>query len=270
MRVRPWLWHNRGVLVSAAPCALLWPAAMIVWGPGFTATKHRHHCVQLVMALRGNLRVRSGPRRKWITCGAALVRPDAAHEIDATGTQLLLAFVDVESVLGAALLQKIGSEIEVVQDSTLSIWRRRLGDPETLTAERVEPWVRNQLLTERQEPKLHPAVRRVLRIMRDEIAIRHDFPLERMAGIAGLSPSRFMHVFTKSVGVPLRPYILWLRLQIACGEVMGGASIASAAQRAGFSDSAHLNRTLRRMMGMTPGEMVERRASTRTAVASAD
>ncbi len=258
------------MLVSAAPCALLWPAAMIVWGPGFAASKHRHHCVQLVMALQGKLRVRGGPARKWIVCGAALVRPDALHEIDATGVQLLLAFVDAESVLGAALVQKIGSDIEVVQDATVSIWRRCLGDPETLTADRVEPWVRNQLLPERQEPKLHPAVRRALRIMRDEIGTRNDFPLERMAGIAGLSPSRFMHVFTQSVGVPLRPYVLWLRLQMACGEMMGGASIAGAAQRAGFSDTAHLNRTLRRMMGMTPGEMMERRASTRTASASAD
>jgi AraC-like DNA-binding protein len=79
-----------------------------------------------------------------------------------------------------------------------------------------------------------------------------------------------MHVFTASVGVPLRPYILWLRLQVACGEMMRGASIAGAAQRAGFSDAAHLNRTLRRMMGMTPGELMHRRAATRAAFASSD
>src|SRR5215471_10711779 len=141
---------------------------MIVWGPGFTASKHRHHCVQLVMALQGKLRVRSGGGRKWIACGAALVQPDALHEIDATGVSLLIAFVDVESELGAALLQTISSEIEVVSEATVSFWLRCLGDPDTLTAERVEPWIRNHLLTERQEPKLHPAVRRVLRIIRNE------------------------------------------------------------------------------------------------------
>jgi len=241
---------------------------MIVWGPGFAATKHKHHCVQLVMALQGELRIRSGPRRKWISCGAALVRPDALHEIDATGVPLLLAFVDVESELGSALLRTISVEILVVEDATVASWRRHLGDPAILTAALVEPWVRNHLLPERQEPKLHPAVRRVLRAIRHEIETRDDFPLERMAEIGGLSPSRFMHVFTKSVGVPLRPYILWLRLQMACGEMMNGATIAAAAQRAGFSDVAHLNRTLRRMMGMTPGEMLQRRAATRAAFAS--
>ena len=222
------------------------------------------------MALQGELRVRSGPGRRWTSCGAALIRPDAPHEVEATDVPVLLAFVDAESDLGAALLQKIGLEITVVQDTTVSSWRSHLGDPATLTGARVEPWIRNHLLTDRREPKLHPAVRRVLHIIREEIGTRGDFPLEEMAEVGGLSPSRFMHVFTSSVGVPLRPYILWRRLQMACGEMMRGASIADAAQRAGFSDAAHLSRTLRRMMGMTPGELIRRRAGTRAAFASSD
>jgi AraC-like DNA-binding protein len=243
---------------------------MIVWGPGYTASKHKHHCVQLVMALEGTLRIRSGPGRRWITCGAALVRPDAPHEVSASDVRIMLAFVDAESDLGAALLQKIESDIAVVPDATVSVWRHHLGDAGTLTGTRVEPWVRTHLLSDRQTPRLHPAVRRVLRMVREEIETRDDFSLEEMARIAGLSASRFMHVFTASVGVPLRPYILWLRLQVACGEMIRGTSIAGAAQRAGFADAAHLSRTLRRMMGMTPGELIRRRAETRAAFPSSE
>jgi AraC-like DNA-binding protein len=238
---------------------------MIVWGPGYTSSRHKHHCVQLVMALDQNLRIRSGPGHEWITCGAALVRPDAPHEVDAPGDQVLLAFVEAESDLGGALLEHIESDIAVVQDDTVASWRNELGDPATLTGARVEPWVRSQLLSERRSPKIHPAVRRVLRTVREEIASTDDFSLQRMAGIAGLSPSRFLHVFTASVGVPLRPYILWLRLQLAIGETLRGTSIAGAAQRAGFSDAAHFTRTLRRMLGMTPSEMIRRRLGVRAA-----
>lgn len=220
------------------------------------------------MAFQGSLRVRSGPGHKWIKCGAALVKPDAPHEVDATDTQVLLAFVDAESDLGAALLEKIGSEIRVVQESTLVRWRRHLGDPMILSAARVEPWVRRHLLSGRRAPKIHPGVRRVLRVVREEIGTRHKFSLEQMARVAGLSTSRFMHVFTESVGVPLRPFVLWLRLQRACGEMMRGAGIADAAHHSGFSDAAHLTRTLRRMMGMTPGELISRRAHVRAAFAS--
>src|SRR6516225_5195530 len=55
-----------------------------------------------------------------------------------------------------------------------------------------------------------------------------------MAAIAVLSESCFMHIFTESVGVPLRPYILWLRLQRAVGEIMKGATVTQAAHQAGL------------------------------------
>lgn len=253
------------MLVTASPCALLWPAAMILWGPGFSSTKHKHHSIQLVMGLEADFRIRSGPGQKWTTCGAALVRPDAPHEVDATDTELLLAFVDPESDLGAALLERVASPIYPIAAEQVKSWRDVLGDPKRLTSARVEPWVRTHFLSGRRMPKIHPKVRRALKTLREEMATQRHFPLKRMAEIAGLSPSRFMHVFTESVGVPVRPYILWLRLQHACGELMNGATVTEAAHRSEFSDAAHLTRTVRRMMGTTPGDLVRRRASTRAA-----
>jgi hypothetical protein len=120
------------MLVAAAPCALLWPAAMILWGPGFRASRHKHHCVQLLMALDGNLRIRRGPGEKWRICGAALVRTDTPHEVDATNLQFLLAFVDAESDLGASLLAKVSSPIHVVEDTEVQTWRNALGPPSAL------------------------------------------------------------------------------------------------------------------------------------------
>jgi AraC-like DNA-binding protein len=256
------------MLVSTAPGAVLWPAAMLVWGPGYRSSKHQHHCVQLVMALKGELLVRSGPGRKWTKCRAILVKPDAPHEVEAVDVRVLLAFVESESSLGAALLAMLRSDFSIVPDSTVAQWRRYLGDPKRLDAHRVEVWVRQHLLSGRRMPHLHPGVRKVLQMVREEIGTGDDFSLSQMAKVAGLSPSRFMHVFTEAVGVPLRPYILWLRLQLACGELMRGASIIAAAQLSGFADAAHLTRTVRRMLGMTPGEIVQRRAQVRAAFAT--
>jgi hypothetical protein len=44
-------------------------------------------------------------------CGAALVRADAAHEVDARHVTVLIAFVDPESELGAALSERIKGNI---------------------------------------------------------------------------------------------------------------------------------------------------------------
>src|SRR5262245_45469021 len=139
-----------------APSVLSWPAARIVWGPGFSSTNHRNHSVQLLMALDGNLLIRSRPSDKWISCGAALVRPDVPHEVNAVGTQVLIAFVDVESDLGGALIDSVTSPICPVEKEQLQVWRDALGDPATLTPARVQSWMRTHFLCRRQVPKIHP------------------------------------------------------------------------------------------------------------------
>src|SRR5262249_10914020 len=100
-----------------------WPPVMIVWGPGFKAVSHRHHCVQLLMSLRGSLLIRSGPKKAWRKCGAVWIRPDATHEMDARGGTLLIAFVSAESEMGAALSERIVSEIALVPARQLARWR---------------------------------------------------------------------------------------------------------------------------------------------------
>ena len=244
------------MLMRPPPGALVWPAAMIVWGPGFTSAAHRHHSVQLVMTLQGTLLVRGRPGDEWMKCGAFLVRPDAVHEVDARGTTVLIAFVDAESGLGAALCDRIRDDILRIRPSQVARWRAALGP--ALSEARVERWVRNQLLRRRRAVRIHPGVSRVLGYLRESLAVADDLSLDRLAGISGLSQSRFMHVFTESVGVPVRPYILWLRVQRAACELMSGASVTMAAQNAGFADAAHLTRTFRRMLGLTPSDLALR------------
>jgi len=230
---------------------------MIVWGPGFTADHHSHHCVQLVMVMQGTLRIRSGSEDKWKICGAALIRPDASHEVDARGSTLLIGFIDAESELGAALSETITGDISRVPAKQLALWRSALGaNPNQV---RVERWVRRHLLNGRRAVRIHPKVNRVIRYLRERLGKGEDFSLKTLAAVSGLSPSRFMHVFTESVGIPLRPYILWLRLQRGSCELMNGATATEAAHIAGFSDAAHLTRTFRRMLGTTPTDLALRK-----------
>ncbi len=249
------------MLIHPNPGAHVWPAAMIVWGPGFTTAGHRHHCVQLVMAMHGSLLIRGKPNDQWRRCGAALVRPDAAHEVDARDTTVLIGFVDSESELGAALSERLESGISCISGTQVARWRTVLG--RTITEARVERWVRTQLLHRRRPVRIHPGVSLVLKHLREKLGISDDFSLRTLAGISGLSQSRFMHVFTESMGVPLRPYVLWLRLQRACCDLMAGSSVTAAAHSAGFSDAAHLTRTFRRMLGMTPTDLALRKRMSR-------
>jgi len=235
------------------PSAIVWPAAMVVWGPGYRATAHRHHCIQLVMVLKGTLRIRSGHGSKWVRCGAALVRPDAIHEVDARSGTVLIAFVDAESDSGLAISQRIESDIFPIPSNEVALWRATLGDQ--LSKEQVDGWARSVLLHKRSKVTIHPKVQQVLKYVRERIGVEDDFSLETLARISGLSQTRLMHLFTQSLGVPLRPYILWLRLQHACCDLRDGYTVTQAAHNAGFSDAAHLTRTFRRMLGTSPSQL---------------
>jgi AraC-like DNA-binding protein len=238
--------------------AFAWPAALFLWGPGSWTDLHRHHCVQLVMASSATLRFRQRRRQRWTTCGAVLVRADAWHEVDARGTDVMIGFVDPESDLGAALAAGTESHVAPIPAGTVAKWRAQLGKPTSLTAARVEPWVTQTLLRERRPPSIDHRVKRVLRALPGKLAEAEPVSLGAVAASVRLSPSRFLHVFTTSVGVPLRPYVLWLRLQCGARELARGTSVADAAYAAGFSDAAHFTRMFRRMIGATPRQVLRR------------
>lgn len=72
------------------------------------------------------------------------------------------------------------------------------------------------------------------------------------AASAGLSPSRFQHLFTREVGVPFRRYRTWQRLRAAIRAVASGSNLTTAAHSAGFADQAHFTREFRRTFGAPP------------------
>ena len=70
-----------------------------------------------------------------------------------------------------------------------------------------------------------------------------------------MSVGRFAHLFRDNTGVPLRRYLLWLRLVEAIRLMASAASLTDVAHGVGFADSAHLTRTFRRMFGIAPSAL---------------
>jgi AraC-like DNA-binding protein len=179
------------------------------------------------------------------------------HAIDARGTEVLLVFLDPESDAGAALVALAAGALRAITASE----RDRLvvdADPGQLvraggavfTARAVEV-----LGGPAPAPRrIHPRVRKLLRLLRDT-APDDDVSLDGLAAAVGLSPGRLMHVFTASIGLPLRPYLAWLKLQRAAGAIVTGSALADAAHGAGFADAAHMTRTFRRMFGIPPSAL---------------
>jgi AraC-like DNA-binding protein len=247
--------YNARVKVTQEPGLVTWPAAMFVWRSGFTAIPHRHPVIQLTLALRGVLRVRGGPHESWRQCGGALVRSGALHEIDARERVgiVLLGFVHPESELGTALSERIVRDIVCLNPRIVARWRAAIGARVRVAG--IKRWVSHDLLNGRRPTPVDPRVQRVLTYVRQHITTSDDLSLAALAALTDLSRSRFLHLFTQVVGVPPRPYLRWLRVQRAACELIEGASATQAAHNAGFSDAAHMSRTFRGMLGLTPTDI---------------
>jgi len=98
--------------------------------------------------------------------------------------------------------------------------------------------------------RLDRRVARVLEAMRAGELL--DADVGALAAAAGISPSRFMHVFRHETGMPLRRFRSWARLNRATAMVRAGASWTEAAHAAGFASSAHLSETCRAIFGVKP------------------
>ncbi|WP_231493219.1 helix-turn-helix transcriptional regulator [Paracoccus pantotrophus] len=74
-----------------------------------------------------------------------------------------------------------------------------------------------------------------------------------VAGMAGLSESRFFHAFKQSCNETPQRWQASLRLNAACEMMRDPAlSLADIAYATGFADQAHLSRAFRAAHGMPP------------------
>ena len=212
---------------------------------------HAHHAFQLTFSLGGafTLHLEDGA----VHGPAALVGPDVPHAFEARGLVALL-FVEPESRAGRVLALLSADEpareltAEQASDAAVRIkhafeqpdHRGALRETGALICDRIAGHVRAT------EPDRR--VRQMIKWAGEN--------LDSAVGIndacdgVGLSPSRASHLFVEETGLPFRTYVLWLRLTRAVDAYVAGLSLTEAALEAGFSDSAHLSRTFRRMFGM--------------------
>jgi AraC-like DNA-binding protein len=242
-----------------------WPPMLAVRGPGMCRALHKHHAMHFVLAVDSELRVRTTNRGRWTTAAGVLTAPDVPHAIDACGGDQVVIFFDPESDVGAALRPALSGPVRLTSSAERAALVRGVEDPRLFASADAHEWAHRVTETlglplRELRPVLHPAVRELLERLRRS-GVEDDTSLEGLAGAVGLSSSRLMHVFTESIGIPLRPYLAWLRVQRSACAILAGASVTEAAHIAGFADSPHMSRTFKRRLGFPPSALRRMRLS---------
>ncbi|WAL60267.1 helix-turn-helix transcriptional regulator [Thermocoleostomius sinensis] len=91
--------------------------------------------------------------------------------------------------------------------------------------------------------------------------------LSKIAAIAQLSPYHFLRLFKQRMGITPHQYILQCRLNRAKYLLQHSElSIVEIAAQTGFCDQSHLTRSCKRIMGMTPKQLMQWRSGSRNRV----
>lgn len=99
----------------------------------------------------------------------------------------------------------------------------------------------------------HRAVARVKERLRERLD--QDLPLAELARLACLSPWHLVRVFARHTGLTPHAWLMQQRARAARDLLLSGAPIAQAAASAGFADQSHLARVMKRLTGLTPGQV---------------
>jgi AraC-like DNA-binding protein len=121
------------------------------------------------------------------------------------------------------------------------------------TLARVDPSLRT----------LHPRLARAVDFIRANY--RRAIRLDEICRASHLSASYLVRAFRQRFGMTPHAYLTNCRIEYCRAQLRVGRPIAEIAMAAGFSDQAHLQRTFKKLVAVTPGQFRGRRPTRRSA-----
>lgn len=84
--------------------------------------------------------------------------------------------------------------------------------------------------------------------------IEDDILLEDISQYMNLSIVHILRIFKKEFGLPIHSYLINKKVHIAKDLLAENIAVSEVAQRSGFFDQSHLNRSFKRVFQLTPKE----------------
>jgi AraC-like DNA-binding protein len=240
-------------------CGYFWAGHFLYLGRCPANTVHMHYALQVIVNREGPFQLLT--KGSTVECEGVVVGSGCPHQLLSPGNShsWIHLLIDHESDVARAIAKRhLGKgNFKILDGDLLKRLRGCIGvSGNFLGSCRQAGTVYNKLITElggysdQPAAAVDPRIKAAINLLKGKYLTR-KVAVAELARQTCLSESRLRHLFTEQIGIPLRRYILWVRLMTAVQFAVQGESLTHAAHGAGFSDSAHLCRTFRRMYGIT-------------------
>jgi AraC-like DNA-binding protein len=244
----------------AAPRLFLWRARALYLGPAFGLSPHRNAVPVLCAGVGGPFRVALDPKARqpaYLSCRLALIPANTLHHLLIDTAPMAFLYVDAQSDdfrrlrdQAARFDGRVGLGLAGESAYLAALVRLHHGGDWGELREEIAAALGLQ-------PPARPDARIAAALQEMHKAPEESAELAALAQRAGLSPSRFLHLFKQATGVPFRRYRLWARMGAAVRSLVQGHPLTEAALAAGFSSSAHFSAAYREMFGLAPSALAQ-------------
>lgn len=220
---------------------------------------HRHHCFQIVAAIKGDFGCTIGgnsySRRKGF-----IVNQNITHSCQAENASVIVYFIDAESYHGWQLKELLAGEkfLDIEQFFSESELNRFCAegnqDLPKAKLKNLADEVFHCVLPENVSLNENLTDERIVKTLDFiDANLSESIRLEQIADLIFLSPERTRHLFAQQTGSPFSQYVLWKRIkQVIISVLQNEQTLTEAALEFGFADQAHFCRIFKRMFGMSP------------------
>jgi AraC-like DNA-binding protein len=216
---------------------------------------HGYHMIEILIGNKRpvNLITENGTYEDYVL----LVRPDILHAATDIEKEMVIIIMDPESDLALKLAAKYLGNKDVVPltiKRDMRVIKNYFDNPTVENAVKIYNSVINSLKLS-DDIKIH----KDQRVLKTVDYIRNleikKVSTKEIAKYVGLSEGRLIHLFKDQVGIPIRRYLLWRRINDAVYAHICGSSPTCAAHAAEFADYAHLSRNFSMMFGNSLSEV---------------
>jgi len=230
------------------PTVWLWPGEALYAGPSLNLAPHSGSVWCFTVGIDGPLTVTTpdGAAREG---DSVLIPPRLTHQLICLGRGMVSSYLEPASVRAEACRNKMArwsGEIGVGHAAEQQLTFTPTDD------ESACHWL--DLAAPVAQRNIDLRIAAAARRIRDDPAA--TVSSRELAAEAGLSESRFLHLFRDELGTSLRRYRLWVRLVHAGTAIAAGHNLTEAAMKAGFASPSHLADRFKTTFGLSATQLL--------------